>query len=134
MDKSKFNDKKELRNFAIVLGIILGLIGTIRLMGGKESYLFFFLSGIVIIFLGLALPSSIKPLFILFSYIGLVMGKLMNGIILTFLFYFLFTPFGFLLKLSGKDFLNLKITKNENSYWIKRKNVKFEKSSYENQF
>jgi len=134
MDKSKFNDKKELRNFGLGLGISLCLIGTFRLITHREFYWYFYISGIVIFSSGLIFPILLKPFFILFSYIGLGIGWFTNRVVLTVLFYFLFTPFGYLLKLFGKDFLNLKISKEAKSYWIKRENTKFEKSSYETQF
>jgi len=42
-------------------------------------------------------------------------------IILSIIYLTIFIPLSFLLKLTGRDFFRLKISKNTKSYWIKRK-------------
>ena len=58
----------------------------------------------------------------------------MSRLILFILFYIVITPIGFILRMAGKDFLNLRTDKNSDSYWEKREIKVKEKIDYERQF
>lgn len=58
----------------------------------------------------------------------------MSQVILVVLFYLVITPLGLILKIFGKDLLDLKIEKNKNSYWVPRKVAHKSKESYRKQF
>ena len=49
-----------------------------------------------------------------------VLGFINTRIILFFIFYFIFTPIAFVLRLFGKDFLEREKNKDKISYWSKR--------------
>ena len=49
------------------------------------------------------------------------MKNLFSNIILTLIYFFIFFPLGFLLKIIGKDFLEKKIDKSQDSYWKYKK-------------
>ena len=74
MDKSKFNNRKEWIKFAIGLSIILALIATIQYFYDHTIYIYLYVSSILILLIGLISPIIIKPIFILFSYLGFVLG------------------------------------------------------------
>lgn len=134
MDKSKFNDKKEWRKFGIGLGIILSIIATIQLIIARELYPYFYGTGLIVFLVGLVLPILLKPFFILFSYIGFVLGWFMTRVILSVFFYLVFTTIGLILGLFGKHFLDIKFDKKADSYWIDKKSERLERENYENQF
>ena len=134
MDKKKFNDRKELRTFGIGLGVILSLIATGQLITGGEIYPYFYGAGIIIFLIGIILPILLKPVYIVFSYISLVIGWVVTRVILSVLFYLVFTPTGLLLKLFGKKLLEMRTEKNTDSYWKDKILLKTEKNRYENQF
>jgi len=134
MDKSKIGDKKELRKFGIGLAIILFAIGTIQYYFGKGIYWYFYNFSIIALFLALVIPKALKPVFILFSYIGLTINWFITRIILGIAFYILFTPFGVIMRLLGKDFLDLKLEEGKESFWSERKIKKLEKDDFEKQF
>ena len=50
----------------------------------------------------------------------MILGGIIAPIVMAFLFYLVVTPTGLIMKLLGKDLLNLKIYKAKKSYWIKR--------------
>ena len=55
--------------------------------------------------------------------LGEILGKFIAPIVMGFIYFVVITPIGILLRLFGKDLLNIKFNKNK-SYWIKReKNV-----------
>lgn len=75
-----------------------------------------------IIFLTLSIFFSHKLKILNFIWIkfGLFLGGIIAPVILFLLFFFIFTPVGFLLKIFRVDILKLK-NKKEFSYWVKRR-------------
>ena len=134
MDKSKFNDKKEWRKFGSGVTVILAVIATIQLIVGKELFIYFYGVAAFFLFFGLLLPIIIKPVYILFSYLGLILGWFMTRVILSILFYIIFTPIGLILRLFGKNFLDLKIDKKAETYWLDKKIETINKIHFERQF
>ena len=126
--------KSELRKFGITMGIILGFFGMLFLWRKRACYSYFFVFSATFLFFGLLLPDLLKLIHKIWMSFSIVMGWVMTRVILCILFYLVISPIGFLMRLSGKDFLNLKFNKDIDSYWIPRKKVKFEKSDYERQF
>ena len=62
------------------------------------------------------------------------LGWFNTRLILTVMFYLLFTPIGLVLRLLGKDLLNRKIEPNAETYWIDREEEAFDRKRYEKQF
>ena len=52
--------------------------------------------------------------------IGIILGYIITPIILFIMFYFIITPYGFVVKIFKKNLLNKKIDKNKKTYWITR--------------
>ena len=67
--------------------------------------------------------SILYPLNKIWFKFGILLGKFVSPIVLGIIFFFVVTPIGILMKILGKDLLNLK-NNNENSYWIKRSEIK----------
>ncbi len=72
------------------------------------------------------------PLNKLWMRFGLLLGSVFTPIILGLMFFGIFTPIAFFMKISGRDELRLKI-KNRNSHWIIRTEP-IEAESFRNQF
>ncbi|MBN2000850.1 hypothetical protein JW935_25090 [candidate division KSB1 bacterium] len=132
MDKSKFTDKKEWRKFGYGVAVILALIATVQLLTGKTLFPYFYITAAVFSVCALLLPIVLKPIYILFSYLGLILGWIMTRVILTVMFYLVFTLIGFTVRLFQKQVLDIKLQKNSPSYWIDRKED--QKINFENQF
>lgn len=134
MDKSKFNDKKEWRKFAIGLALILGAIGAVMYFKGSANYIWMFVAHGALMLIGLLAPVLIKPLFIAISYFGFGMGWVMTRVILFILFYLVMTPISLLARLVGKQFLDLKFDRQPDSYWLAKEVPAEGVNSFENQF
>jgi len=132
--KSIKSERRDLKKFGITMGVVLGLLGGLFLGRGSNYYVYFFLLAAVFLSLGLAAPVFLKPIHKVWMTLSVLLGWLMTRVILTVLFYLVITPIGLLLRLFGKDFLNLKLDRNRDSYWIPTKTVKFERKDYERQF
>jgi len=134
MDKSKFNDRKEWRNFGLGLSVIGLLILLLQFFFRQEFSRVLLICALLLAGISLILPVILKPLYILFSYVGLVMGWVMTRIIITILFYLVLTPIGLIAKVTGKSFLDTGFRKNQSSYWKEIPASRINKSSYEKQF
>jgi len=126
--------KRELRQFGITIGLVLGLLGSWFLWSNKEGGSLLLIAATLFLSLGFIMPRLLKPLQKLWMTLAVLLGWLMTRIILTILFYLVVTPIGLLARLSGKDFLNRKFNSDASSYWIPRKAATPEKKNYENQF
>ena len=134
MDKSKFNDKREWRKFGIALAVLLFIISAVQYFKQIELYSYFLVASVIFLLSALALPILIKPVFIVFSYIGFGMGWVMTRIILFILFYLFITPISILARKFGNRFLDLRFDRTKESYWLPVKEDRNNRENFEKQF
>jgi hypothetical protein len=77
-------------------------------------------------------PNILRPLNLIWMSLGLVLGTFISPIVMGIIFFFIFTPISILMRLIGRDELNLRFKKKQ-SYWIKRTSMD-QNSSFKNQF
>tara|TARA_B100000035_G_scaffold36111_1_gene27279 strand:+ start:12176 stop:12580 length:405 start_codon:yes stop_codon:yes gene_type:complete len=100
---------------------------------------FMILSGIIallfIIFLSITLCKSslLTPLNKAWMLFGFAIGKIINPIILGFIFFILITPVSLFFKVIGRDELRLKKV-SKKSFWVIRALKKIPAESFEDQF
>ena len=90
--------------------------------------------GLAIIFLLITIIKAeiLLPLNKLWMSLGHLIGLFVSPIVLGLIFFGIFTPIGFVMRLFGRDELRLKF-KEKRSYWIKRE-IAQEFHSFKNQF
>lgn len=127
--------KKDLGIFSLVLSLILALISLKFSKSGNAltSGYFLVLSSIALA-IGMVQPLFITPIYYLFSMAGRIVGFVVTTLVLSIIFYCVFTLIGVILKLTKKDILGLKIDKRKSTYWIDREKTAPERSSLERQF
>lgn len=86
----------------------------------------------VMLLLALAAPKVLEPANRLWMKLGLLLGRIVNPIILSLMFFLVFTPIALLLRLFGRDLLRFRGDTQASSYWITRTPV--EASTMKNQF
>ena len=79
--------------------------------------------------LGLINSKILTPLNKLWFKFGILLGKIVSPLIMGIIFFLVVTPIGLIMRLLGKDLLNLKY--NNKSYWIEKDGPK---SKMKNQF
>lgn len=126
--------KKELRQFGLTVGIVLGLLRGLFFLRGKDYYFYFLIFSFAFLFLGLVAPILLKPIQKIWMSLAILIGWFVTRVILIVLFYLVVTPIGLLAKLFGKAFLDRKFDRSADSYWIIRESTGFNKRNYENQF
>ena len=125
--------KSDLRKFGITIGIILIIISAFLFWKEKESFQIFFSIGAFLCIFGVVIPVILKPIYWIWMIFATILGWIMTRVILSILFYMILTPVGLILRIFGKQFIELKwITKNS-TYWNYRSD-KPEKGNYEKQF
>ena len=128
------SDKSEWKKFGMTLGAILTLIGLFLLWKRNDYFAYVLLPAALFFISGLFLPSLLKPVFKVWMAFSVVMGYMMTRIIMVFIFYLIVTPIGFIASLTGKKFLDMKIDKGVNSYWIAKEKTQKTQQDYEKQF
>ena len=118
------------KNFGIVFFIVFLLVALYPLINYQEIRTWSILVSIIFLFLGLINSVILTPLNKLWFIFGIFLGKIISPLIMGIIFFFVVTPIGLLMRLFGKDILNLKYNKN-NTYWIEKKGPK---SLMKNQF
>ena len=127
MDDIKISSNK---SFGIVFFIVFILIALYPLLNDQEIRLWALIISAVFLILGLLKSRLLTPLNKLWFRFGIFLGKIISPIIMGFIFFLVVTPIGFLMRLLGKDVLNLKYNKKR-SYWIEKDGLK---SKMKNQF
>ena len=126
--------KKDLRSFGVTIGIILLLIAGFLFYKDKESFqIFLYIAGAFIGF-GSIIPIILKPIYIVWMVFAVILGWFMTRVILSLLFYVIITPIGLVLRIFGKDFLDIKKQAVQGSYWNKRNSNVEKNQNYEKQF
>ena len=128
MDEVKLGSN---RSFGIVFFIVFVLIAIYPLINQGEVRIWSLIISFLFLFLGLLNSKILTPLNKLWFRFGLFLGKIISPIIMAVIFFLVVTPIGLLMRLFGKDILNLKLNKKKTSYWIEKVGPK---SKMKNQF
>ena len=118
------------RSFGIVFFIVFLLIALYPLTYSQDIRFWSVIISIIFLVLGLFNSKILTPLNKLWFRFGIFLGKIISPIIMGIIFFLVVTPIGLLMRLLGKDLINLKYNNNK-SYWIEKKGPK---SKMKNQF
>ena len=118
------------RNFGIVFFVVFLLIALYPLTYGGEIRIWSLIISTIFLILGLLNSKILTPLNKIWFKFGILLGKIVSPLIMGIIFFLVVTPIGFIMRLLGKDVLNLKYNKNK-SYWIEKNGPK---SKMKNQF
>jgi len=108
------------RSFGIVFFIFFLLIGLYPLINDLGLRLWSVIISLIFLILGLLNSIILTPLNKLWFKFGIFLGKIISPIIMGLIFFIVVTPIGLLMRILGKDVINLKFNNNK-SYWIKKK-------------
>jgi predicted membrane metal-binding protein len=124
------------KSFGITFAVVFGLIAAwlywrkhlpIWSVMATAAALFFLAAGFLT-------PQLLRPINLVWLKFGLLLHKIVNPIVMGLLFYVVFTPMGFIMRLAGKDLLSLKLEKSAASYWTPRQTTGEVEASMKNQF
>jgi len=118
------------RSFGIVFFVVFLFIAIYPLNYNWEIRLWSIIISLIFLILGLLKSKILTPLNTLWFKFGIFLGKIVSPIIMGLIFFLVVTPIGILMRILGKDLLNLKYNLNK-SYWIEKSGPK---SKMKNQF
>jgi len=118
------------KSFGIVFSIVFLVIAFWPMLNGNEINYWLLAISIVFLILGLINSKILTPLNKIWFNFGLLLGNVIAPIVMGIIFFLIVTPTSIIMKLLGKDLLNLK-KNNNNSYWIEKNN---QKSKMKNQY
>ena len=118
--KSIESTPKKVRNFGLLLSAILLMLGCWFWQSERFYYWYFLLAGGLLIIHVLSRPSLFEPIYRYWMRFSLVLGWVMTRVILTILFFAVFTPMSAVAKTTGKKFLDTSFRQETKSYWIKK--------------
>jgi len=127
MDEIKIGSN---RSFGIVFFFVFLLIALYPLLKGSDLRIWSLIISFIFLSLGLTNSNFLTPFNKLWFKFGLFLGKIISPLIIGLIFFVIVTPIGIIMRLLGKDLLNLKYNKKK-SYWIEKTGPK---SKMKNQF
>ena len=126
-EKAKINSNK---SFGLVFFAVFFLIALYPLVNNQNIRFWSLSISFVFLILGLMNSKILTPLNKLWFKLGIFLGKIISPFIMGMIFFLVVTPIGFIMRILGKDLLNLKYNHNK-SYWIEKNEPK---SKMKNQF
>ena len=118
------------KSFGIVFFIVFIIISLYPLVNQEDIRIWSLVIAFIFFILALLNSKILTPMNKIWTRFGIFLGNFISPIVMGIIFFFVVTPIGLLLRLFGKDVLNLKKNKFS-TYWIKKTN---QKSSMEKQF
>ena len=118
------------RSFGIVFFVVFLLIALYPLTFSEGIIVWSVIISFIFLVLGLLNSKILTPLNKLWFKFGIFLGKIISPLIMGIIFFLVVTPIGLLLRIFGKDVLNLKYDTKQ-TYWIEKKGPK---SKMKNQF
>ena len=118
------------KNFGIDFFIVFLIIGIYPLINEEDIREWSIIISFIFLILGIINSRILTPLNKIWFKFGILLGKIITPLIMGFVFFLVVTPIGLIMRILGKDLLNLKFNKSS-SYWIKKEGPK---SKMKNQF
>ena len=107
------------KSFGIVFFTVFLIIAIWPLLNGYEIRYWSLIISIVFLILGILNSKILTPLNKIWFKIGILLGNVISPIVMSIIFFLVVTPTSFIMKILGKDLLNLKKNNNK-SYWIEK--------------
>ena len=110
------------RSFGIVFFVVFLVIAFWPMLNSGVPNYYLILLSLIFLILGLINSKFLTPLNNLWSKFGELLGMIIAPVVMGLIYFIILTPISFIIKIFGKDLLNLKYSnKNNETYWLKRK-------------
>ena len=118
------------RSFGVVFFIVFLLIALYPVINNEEIRAWSLIVSLIFLVLGLFNSKILNPLNQIWFKFGVLLGRIISPLIMAIIFFFVVTPIGFIMRILGKDILNLRYN-TKKTYWIEKTGPK---SKMKNQF
>ena len=126
-------EKKKIKYFAVTLIAVFFIFAVIMLFLKKsETAIIITVVGILVGIMSYYLTRVGKYVYLLWMVVSWILSKIISPIVVAVIFYLIITPFGLIMRLIGRDTLQLK-KKNLDSYFHEYQDP-YDKESFHRQF
>ena len=108
------------RSFGILFFLVFLLIGLWPLLNQGNPRQIFIISALIFLVLGILNSKILTPFNKLWIKFGEILGRVIAPIVMAIIYFIVLTPISLIVRLFGKDLLNLRFIKNKETYWINR--------------
>ena len=109
------------RSFGLLFFIVFFILGLWPLKNGDNLNFYFIIVSSIFLVLGLINSKLLTSLNKLWIKFGEILGIIIAPIVMALVYFVILTPVSLIVRLFGKDLLGLKVLKEKDSYWNKKK-------------
>jgi hypothetical protein len=121
--------KKILRKFGLLVGGIFLILGAWMFYHTHSTIgLIFLILGAFLFIFGFLLPDFLSGVYKVWMGLAFALGWVVSRVLLIILFYVGITAIGFIARIFGKKFLDVKFKDGKESYWVLREDSKVDYS------
>ena len=113
--------KSSNRSFGILFFLVFLGFGLWPLTKAMSPNIYLIIISVIFLTLGLLNSKLLSPLNEIWIKFGEILGKIIAPIVMAVVYFLILTPISLLVRLFGKDLIEMKFNNKVNSYWIKRK-------------
>ena len=126
----KIINKTTNKNFGIVFFVFFLILSIYPFLNNKIINFWFLSISFIFLILGLLNSNLLSPLNRIWFKFGILLGSFVSPIVMGIVFFAIVTPTSLIMRVLGKNLLNLK-KGNKKTYWIERSKIE---SKMKNQF
>ncbi len=115
------NKKVNNLGFGILFFIVFLILGFYPMYKGDNPNIYFLILSLPFIILGLLNSRILTPFNMAWIKLGEILGLIIAPIVMAIVYFIVLTPISLIVRVFGKDILNMKLDKKLESYWINRK-------------
>ena len=113
--------KSSNRSFGVLFFVVFLVIAFWPLLNNGAPNYYLIIFSLIFLFLGLINSKFLTPLINLWIKFGELLGMIIAPVIMGLVYFIILTPISFLIRIFGKDLLNLKYSNKNETYWLKKK-------------
>ena len=117
------NNKNNNRSFGILFFIVFLIFGLYPIYNGNNPNVYFIIISLPFLILGLLNSKVLTPFNKAWIKLGEILGIVIAPMIMALVYFFILTPISLIVRIFGKDLLNIRFKKSVSSYWIDRKKI-----------
>ena len=126
-------DAQARKSALLVAGVLLGIAAWNLYRGRTGVSVVFGSLGAVLVLAGLFIPPAARAFHVAWMRLAAVLGYINSRVLLSLMYYGVFTPYGLVSRLVGRDPLRRR-GKAEGSYWVERKTTRQAREQFERLF
>ena len=115
------HNKSSNRSFGLLFFIVFIVLGLWPIKNNLPPNYYLIIISFIFLILGILNSKILTPLNNVWIKFGEFLGRIIAPIIMALVYFIFLTPISLLVRIFGKDLLDIKFSKNQKSYWNTRK-------------